>query len=123
MSPFGSSSISNAFRILLIIFPERVFGKSSTKKILCGLAVGPIFMSTYFLSFCSSSFEGSPFLRTANATGTSPLILSGIETTATSPTAELSWIAFSTSAVESRWPATFITSSVRPVIRIRSPSM
>ena len=123
VNPSGSSLISKALRIRLIIFPLLVFGRSSTKNIFAGLAVGPIFTSTYFMSFFSRSGDGVPVFRTVNAIGTCPFILSGIGTTATSPTAGLSCIAFSTSAVDSRCPATFITSSVRPVIRIRSPSM
>jgi len=117
-SPFGSSLISNAFRIRLMILPDLVFGKSSMKKILFGLAVGPIFLSTYFISVFSSSGEAVAFFRTTKAIGTWPFNLSGIETTATFPTCWLSWIAFSSSAVASRCPATFITSSVRPVILI-----
>ena len=121
INPSGFSLIKRAFRIRLMILPDLVFGRSGTKKILAGLAVGPILMSTYFLSFCSSFLPGFPLFSTTNAIGTCPLILSGIGTTATSPTFLLSWIAFSTSAVASRCPATFITSSVLPVIRI-SPS-
>ena len=118
INPSGSSLIKSDFRILLIIFPDLVFGRSSTKNILAGLAVGPILMSTCFFSFCSKSFDGCPFFRTTNAIGTCPFILSGIGTTAQSPTTLLSWIAFSTSAVASLCPATFITSSVLPVILI-----
>jgi len=119
ISPFGSSLIRSAFRILLIIFPDLVLGRSGTKNILFGLAVGPILTSTYFLNFVSNFSDGDPFFSTTNAIGTCPFILSGIGTTATSPTAGLSWIAFSTSAVASLCPATFITSSVLPVILIR----
>ena len=69
-SPFGSSFISNAFRIRRMIFPERVCGRCCMKKILCGLAVGPILMSTCFFSCFSSSSDGFPFFRTTKAIGT-----------------------------------------------------
>ena len=84
-----------------------------------GRAVGPIFLSTWDL-ICFSRFDGCLLcLRIRNATGTSPFSLSGIGTTAHSFT-NLCWlIASSSSAVDNRWPATFITSSVLPVIRIK----
>ena len=74
ISPFGSSFLSRFFRILLIILPLLVFGKSDTKNILAGRAVGPIFLSTCDFSFFSNVGLPVPCLSTTNATGTSPFI-------------------------------------------------
>jgi hypothetical protein len=53
-------------------------------------------------------------LSTANATGTCPFTASATPTTATSATPLCACTASSISRVPSRWPATLITSSVRP---------
>jgi len=59
---------------------------------------------------------GIGFFALMNATGTSPRSLSTFETTAASTTFLRLVIAFSISAVESRWPATLIMSSLLPRI-------
>ncbi len=56
----------------------------------------------------------SRIFRVTNATIASPTRSSGLETTAASATLSSSTSADSISKVESRWPATFITSSIRP---------
>ncbi len=56
-----------------------------------------------------------PFFRVTNATSEVPFSSSGRPTTAASATRPSDTSALSTSAVPSRWPATFTTSSTRPI--------
>ena len=73
-----------------MIFPERVFGKLSPKRISFGLAIGPISFATQLRRsvaiFLASSPVGRLPLRTTKATIASPVISSGRPTTADSAT-------------------------------------
>ena len=103
-----------------MILPERVFGRSATKKRRSGRAIAPIFFATWLrtadwrsVSACACAVL--PFsLRITNAAIAVPFSSSATPTTAASATAGWSTSADSTSIVPIRWPATFITSSTRP---------
>jgi len=100
--------------------PERVFGSRVTKCTRAGRASAPSCRSTVCM-ISPSSFScalGSPsalasFAMT-NAIATCPFSASATPTTATSAT--FGWLEMlsSISRVPSRWPATLMTSSVRP---------
>src|SRR5439155_1458732 len=74
-----------------------------------------LFVATWFRSSVLSAGIGSlPSRRMTNALIASPVTGSGPPTTAASATAGWDTRALSISVVESRWPATFMTSSTRP---------
>src|SRR5262249_14431755 len=109
--------------VLRRILPERVLGSAATTSTWRSAATGPIWSLTSATS-SSRSPGGSapaPALSTTKARGTCPLIVSLTPITAHSATA--GWLATtsSISPVDSQWPATFITSSVRPMTN-SSPS-
>ena len=98
-----------------MILPERVFGRSVVKMIPWGRAIFPIICATWSRS--SSAIASSPTysdFSVTNATMASPTRSSGRDTTAASATFGSSTSALSISYVESRCPATFITSSILP---------
>ena len=81
----------------------------------CGRAIFPIICAT--CSRSSSAIASSPTysdFRVTKATMASPTRSSGFDTTAASATLGSSTSALSISYVESRWPATFMTSSILP---------
>ena len=100
--------------------PERVFGSAVTKCTRDGRATAPSWLSTTFMTSAScaarfASVSTRPMsLRTAKAIATWPLSASCTPTTATSATFGCDEIDSSISRVPSRWPATLMTSSVRP---------
>ena len=99
-----------------MIFPERVLGSSGTIMIWRGLAIGPISLATWLRSawmVASPSSAASP-RRMTNAHTAWPVVSSAAPTTAASATDGCDTRADSISAVESRWPETFMTSSTRP---------
>ena len=98
-----------------MILPERVFGSSSVKRIVFGLAIGPISLATWSRSSSTSSSRGSmPPRSVTNAAIACPVVASVRPTTAASATAGWSTSADSTSVVEMLWPATSMMSSTRP---------
>ena len=62
ISPKSSNSFSAIFlNILLIIFPDLVFGNPFVKCIKSGVAIGPIcFLTQFFNSTFKSSLDFSP---------------------------------------------------------------
>lgn len=119
MSPSWSSSPARIFlKILRMILPLRVFGRSGTMKICFGAAKGPILFRTCRMSDFLKSSDGSlPSLIATNAATAWPVSSSLMPTTAASATALCSMSAASISAVERRWPLTLTTSSTRPRIQ------
>src|SRR5438067_6004565 len=116
-SPFAIERSS-----LRMIFRERVFGGVSPKRMSLGLAMAPISLPTQsrssFAIFSASSPSGRLPFSTTNAHTASPVRSSGRPTTAASATS----FVFATSAdsisiVPRRWPETFSTSSMRPMMR------
>src|SRR5207249_3919451 len=112
-----------------MIFPLRVFGSFSVMYRSSGTAIGPISSRTCFRrSLFSASERFAPPFRTTYATRDCPFTGWGFPTTAASAT--FAWLtrADSTSIVPIRWPATLITSSIRPISQrypsssIRAPS-
>ena len=106
-----------------MILPERVLGSSGTTRMVLGLAIGPISLPTWFRSswtIASPVSTASP-RRITKATTDWPVVSSAAPTTAASATAGWETRADSISAVESRWPEMFITSSTRPSSQM-SPS-
>ncbi|SAL88821.1 hypothetical protein AWB67_07665 [Caballeronia terrestris] len=103
-----------------MILPERVFGRFSPKRMSFGFAIGPISFPTRarssFAILVLSSPSGRDCLSTTNATTAWPVVSSGRPTTAASATSGFDTSADSISIVPSRWPETFSTSSMRPVI-------
>ncbi len=85
-----------------------------------GFAIGPICLPTQsrsvFASAAASSPSGRERFSTTNATTASPVVSSGRPTTAASATSACDTSADSISIVPSRWPDTFSTSSIRPMI-------
>ncbi len=65
VSPKLSKSLEAIFlKILLIIFPDLVFGKPAVMCIKSGVAIGPIFsLIVFFKSNTKSSEETTPTLR------------------------------------------------------------
>ncbi len=105
-----------------MILPERVFGRLSPKRMSLGLAMAPISLPTQSRSslaiFCASAPLGRAPFSTTNAQTASPVRSSGRPTTAASATsAVFATSADSISMVPRRWPETFSTSSMRPMIR------
>ncbi len=101
-----------------MILPLLVLGRASAKRMSSGLAKPPISEATCALSFSANSGEASkPRSKVMNAAIASPLISSGLPTTAASATAGWLTSALSTSIVPRRWPETFSTSSTRPMIQ------
>ena len=99
------------------ILPDRVFGSPGTTTTSFSAATGPIWSRTAATISCwrTPASISTPALRTTNARGTCPL--SGSCTPITAHSATIGWAATTASMdpVESRWPATLITSSVRPM--------
>ena len=105
-----------------MILPLRVLGRLSPKRMSLGLAIGPISLATQLrssLAIClASSPVGRERLSTTKAQTASPVRSSGRPTTAASATRSvLATSADSISIVPRRWPETFSTSSMRPVMR------
>ena len=127
-STFGSSIVAGMvqlspsaifFMVPRRILPERVFGSRGTVMASLNAATGPIFSRTSATISFSISAGGrlTPALSTMKPHGTSPLSSSAMPITAHSAT---SWWPASTSSmppVESRWPATLMMSSVRPMMK------
>ena len=103
-----------------MILPERVFGRLSPKRMSFGLAIGPISLPTQSRSslaiFCAVGARRAAPFSTTNAHTASPVRSSGRPTTAASATIGLATSADSISIVPRRWPDTFSTSSMRPMI-------
>ncbi len=103
-----------------MILPERVFGRLSPKRMSFGLAIGPISLPTQsrscFANFSASAPDGRACFSTTNAHTASPVRSSGRPTTAASATSGFDTSADSISIVPIRWPDTFRTSSMRPMI-------
>ena len=109
-------------RILLIIFPDLVFGSPLVIWILSNLAIGPIFLEIKILiSFLISSRFSCSCFRVIKPYKAFPLISCGKPTIADSATNSCSLIASSIGAVPRLWPETMITSSTLPVI-LKLPS-
>ena len=103
-----------------MILPERVFGRVSVNRISSGFAIGLNCSPTQPRSFANERLvvAGGPRpFETTNANTDSPLTSSGRPMTAASATAGWETAAFSISSVPSRWPATLMTSSMRPRIQ------
>ena len=98
-----------------MIFPERVFGRSPDQITRFGRASLPIRSATSsFSSPTISSLPSRSPSRVTKAQIACPVCSSLWPITAASATFGWETIADSTSAVESRWPETLITSSTRP---------
>ena len=99
-----------------MIFPERVLGRSCDQMMRLGRANLPIRSATVarMPSTVPSSPSSSPCSVT-KATIACPVSSSCSPMTAASATSGWATIADSTSAVESRWPETLTTSSMRPI--------
>ena len=83
-----------------------------------GTANAPISLRTWFFSSLRSSSVGSkPPAKVTNTATASPLMSCGRPTAAASATAGWLTRALSISIVLSRWPETFSTSSMRPMIQ------
>ena len=99
-----------------MILPERVLGRSSAQTIRFGRASLPIRLATCSRSSAISS--SSPSRSPSSVTKAQiawPVSSSCWPITAASATLGCETIADSTSAVDSRWPETLITSSTRPI--------
>jgi hypothetical protein len=103
-----------------MILPERVLGRLSPKRMSLGLAIGPISLPTQSRSSLASLglvAGGRGRLSTTKAQMASPVVSSGRPTTAASATSSVQLTsADSISIVPMRWPETFSTSSMRPVM-------
>ncbi len=103
-----------------MILPERVLGRLSAKRMSSGLAIAPSCSPTQSRSSRTSAAV-SPVGRgprsTTKANTDSPLMSCGLPTTAASATRGCATSADSISMVPSRCPATFSTSSMRPMIQ------
>jgi len=119
ISPSWSSSPARTFRrILRMILPLRVLGRSGTTKMALGAAKGPmLFLTCRMRSFFRSSLISLPSLIATKALTACPVNSSLIPTTAASATALCSIKAASISAVDRRCPLTLTTSSTRPRIQ------
>src|SRR3989338_1622515 len=103
-------------------FLERVLGRLSPKRISSGLAIGPISLLTQLrrvsaISLILAGSSGRAPFSTTKAVTASPFISCGLPTTAASATSGLAASADSISIVPRRWPETFSTSSMRPMIQ------
>jgi hypothetical protein len=99
-----------------MILPERVFGRSSAQITRLGRASLPIRLAT--CSRMSPIIASSPSRSPCSVTKAVicwPVSSSCWPITADSATFSCDTIADSTSAVESRWPETLMTSSTRPM--------
>ena len=115
-----SSPRATDFSSRRMILPERVLGRLSAKRISSGLAMAPTCAATQSRSsFTSASISpvGRAPRHTTKANTDSPLISCGLPTTAASATRGCATSADSTSIVPRRCPATFRTSSIRPMIQ------
>src|SRR6267143_5371222 len=116
----GSRPSASAWIERRSVLPERVFGSSVTKCTALGRAMAPSCLSTVSITSFSSlllpsaelNFETS--FATAKASGICPLMESATPTTAHSAMFGCLLTASSISRAPRRWPATLITSSVRP---------
>jgi hypothetical protein len=101
-----------------MILPERVFGSASVKRISLGFAIAPICRVTWSSNALASAPSARALPRgVTKATIAVPVRSSGRPTTAASATFSCETSALSTSMLPIRWPATFITSSMRPMIQ------
>ena len=99
------------------ILPQRVLGSAGTTVTSRNAATGPTSSRTAATSSAASS-SGSmstPALSTTKPRGTWPFIWSATPITAHSATAGCCAITASMTPVDSRCPATLMTSSVRPI--------
>ncbi|MNT67075.1 hypothetical protein D3C72_2051910 [compost metagenome] len=118
----GSRCSQTAWMARLSSLPLRVLGRPLTKRTRAGRARAPSWSATTFmispssLSAASASVTARPSFGTTKAIATCPLSVSATPTTATSATLAWPEMLSSISRVPSRWPATLITSSVRPRI-------
>lgn len=99
------------------IFPMMVLGRSKTNSTFLGYLYGAVTDLTCCCSNLvswSGSWDRNSGARTTNAFTTSPLVESGLLTTAVSTTAGCSINAFSTSDGPIRYPLELMISSVRP---------
>ena len=108
--------------LLRRILPERVFGSALTMSTWRRLATAPTSSRTRCTSSAqirapSSPVPSIPALSTTSPRGTWPLKSSATPMTAHSATSGCPASAASIDPVESRWPATFSTSSVRPMTK------
>ena len=114
----SSSPLRILRRILLMILPDLVFGRSSTMNMALGAANGPIdFRTCRMSSFRVLSSGSVPSLSATKALTACPVSSSLMPTTAASATPLCSMRAASISAVDRRWPETLTTSSTRPRIQ------
>src|SRR5438132_2371719 len=99
------------------IFPERVFGSRPTVIASLKAATGPSLSRTSATTSFSTSAGAfaTPAFSTRKPQGTSPLIASLMPSTAHSATSEWEARISSMPPVDSRWPATLMMSSVRPI--------
>ena len=99
------------------ILPDRVLGRAGTITTSFSAATGPISSRTaatiVLRRVCRST--STPAYSTTKARGIWPFISSWTPMTAHSATISLAATTASSEPVESRCPATFITSSVRPI--------
>lgn len=116
----GSRCSQTAWMARRSNLPLRVLGRPFTKRTRAGRASAPSWSATTFmispssLSAASASAAALPSLVTTKAMATWPLSASATPTTATSATLAWPEMLSSISRVPSRWPATLMTSSVRP---------
>ena len=101
-----------------MIFPERVFGRSSAKWIAFGRASLPILSATCSRSSAASSSPPA-FAALGRDEGDDRLagVLVGSADHRRLGDLSCETSADSTSIVERRWPETLITSSIRPTIQ------
>ena len=98
-----------------MILPERVLGRSSAQMIRLGRASLPIRSATCSrISSTSSSVPSRSPSSVTNAQIAWPGVLVGLADHRRLGDLAVETIADSTSAVDSRWPETLITSSMRP---------
>src|SRR5919201_2623045 len=109
----GSRPSASAAIARRSVLPERVFGSKPTKCTAFGRAMAPSCRSTVCITSSALVFLPAS-LSTAKASGIWPLSSSATPTTAHSATFGCMFTASSISRVPRRWPATLMTSSVRP---------
>src|SRR5437763_3641244 len=109
----GSRPSARAWIARRSVLPERVLGSSVTKCTAFGRAMAPSCRSTVCIT-SSAEVRFAASLSTANASGIWPFSSAATPTTAHSATVGCMFTASSISRVPRRWPATLITSSVRP---------
>ena len=98
-----------------MILPDLVFGRSSVKTMLFGLAIGPIDVDDVVAQL-GEQFVASLELATQRHERCNGLPGNGSARPTTAASATASWLtrADSTSVVEMLWPAISMTSSTRP---------